>query len=122
MKALCRAAIVALFALGCDGQQYVSPETVALVISTEGGAQRLNDCRYIPVLLGSRSSSHYTIDSRLEVRLDITREEIDVSFASVGEELEPFRVPSSLFEGSATEEAPAPPTGYTVALRSPCTP
>ena len=120
--ARCGLATLALVAAACDGQQYVSPDTVALSIGTEAGASRLNACQYIPVLLGSRSVSHYTVDGRLEVTLDVTRDEISVSFAGVGQGVEPFRVPSARFEDSASEKDPSPPVGYTVELLSPCAP
>lgn len=115
-------AILALVAAGCDGQQYVSPDTVALSIGTEAGASRLNVCQYIPVLLGSRAVSHYTIDGRFDVTLDVTRDEIGVSFAGPGQVVEPFTVPSARFADSASETDPSPPVGYTVELLSPCAP
>ena len=114
--------VAALAALGCDGQQYVSPDTVALAITTEAGAPRVDSCHYVPVLLGSRAVVHYMVDQRLDVTFDLTREEISVSFESPDESVEPFRVPSERFAEAASEQDPAPPAGYSVELTSPCTP
>jgi hypothetical protein len=115
-------ALVVATALGCEGQQYVSADTVALSIDDAKGTTRLDACHYIPVLLGSRSVSHYTVDGSLEVTLDITRDEVTVVFDSLEQAVEPFRVPSARFEEAAHEEDPAPPSGYTVELTSPCAP
>lgn len=114
--------IAAVAALGCDGQQYVSPDTVALAITTEGGASRLNSCHYVPVLLGSRAVVHYLVDQRLDVTFDLSRDEISVSFESPDGPVEPFRVQSKVFADGATESDPAPPAGYVVELTSPCDP
>lgn len=113
----------ALGALGCDGQQYVSPDTVALVVTEDAtGQQRVNECQYIPVLLGSRNLSRYAVDDALRVIVDITRDEVTLSFEGTPELVEPFRVPSERFDGAAQETLPAPPAGYSAALSSPCTP
>jgi len=112
----------ALAALACDGRQYVSPDTVALVISDEStGTKQLNECHYVPVLLGSRSISRYALDSDLRVTIDITRDQVSVSFEDPAG-VEPFLVPSERFEQAATARDPAPPAGYVVELSSPCSP
>jgi hypothetical protein len=121
-RAFCRVAwvFVALTALGCDGQQYVGADTVALVVSDEAtGAPVLDACHFIPVLLGSRSVSRYRVDEQLAVTIDITRDEIVVSFDSA-DVIEPFRVESARFEGAAKASDAAPPAGYSVDLVSPC--
>lgn len=114
--------VAALAVLGCDGQQYVSPDTVALTITTDAGAPRVEACQYIPVLLGSRAVAHYVVDERLDVTFDITRDEVSVTFEGSDGPIEPFRVPSERFADSATERDEAPPAGYAVELNSPCAP
>ncbi len=120
-----RAALLlsATLALACDDQRYVSPDTVALVVSDAAtGAKRLSECQYVPVLLGSRNVAHYSVDADLEVTLDITRDEVRVSFEGPSASAEPFVVSTSRFEEVSKESDPAPPSGYAVDLSAPCTP
>lgn len=119
----CALLLTASAVLGCDGQQYVSPDTVALVVRDESsGTKQLDECHYVPVLLGSRSVSRYSLEADLRVELDLTRDEVRVSFESGREQVASFVVPSSRFAQDASERAPAPPTGYRVDLVSPCSP
>ena len=63
MTARQRLLLLSLALTGCDGRQYVSPDTVGLVITNdETGVTRVDRCNYIPVLLGSRIQWRYTID------------------------------------------------------------
>jgi hypothetical protein len=117
--------LLAFFPLACDGQQYVSPDTVELVIVNDStGVTRVNRCNYIPVLLGSQVKARYTVESDLKATITITREEVGVTFQDPSRDHEPFVVPSETFEeGDVTLQAEAPPDGYTVTLSStPCTP
>lgn len=116
--------LVALSLLGCDGQQYVSPDTVELVIVNDStGVQRVNRCNYIPVLLGGQVKARYTVESDLKATITITREEVEVTFQDPSRDHDPFVVPADTFEeGELTLEADAPPDGYTVTLGTPCTP
>lgn len=124
MKALC--STLGLFALlGCDGQQYVNPDTVRLVIVNDStGVTRVNRCNYIPVLLGSQVKARYTVEDDLKVTITITREEVELSFQDPSRDHDPFVVPAETFEeGDLTLQAEAPPDGYTVTLSSvACTP
>jgi hypothetical protein len=71
--------------LGCESQQYVDPDTVALIVTeSEGGRQRVNRCHYIPVLLGSQIKFRYEVDADIDVTLTITRDEVDVHFEGGG--------------------------------------
>lgn len=116
--------LLACFAQACDGQQYVSPDTVALVISNDAtGVERVNRCNYIPVLLGSQVKARYTVESDLKATITITREEVALTFEDPGREHEPFVVPSDTFEdGDLTLQVDSPPDGYTITLGTPCTP
>jgi hypothetical protein len=115
--------IAATFVFGCDGQQYVSPDTVALVVSDDAtSTERVHRCHYIPILLGSRVSVRYRVDDELKVNIDVTRDEVSVFFEGESAPVDVFRVESALFEAGARELDPTPPDGYTVELLSPCTP
>lgn len=71
--------------LGCDSQQYVDPDTVALIVTeNDSGQQRVNRCHYIPVLLGSQIKFRYEVDADIDVTLTITRDEVDVHFDEGG--------------------------------------
>ncbi len=111
---------------GCDGQQYVSPDTVDLVIENDAsGVTRVRRCNYIPVLLGSRVEWRYTIDGDLKAVISITRAQIEVSFEGDSGEAAPFVIkPKDLDDesGSASFTAENPPEGYTVRLTAGCTP
>ena len=53
--------------LGCDEQQYVSPDTVALIVTDDSTSmQRVNRCLYIPVLLGGQVVFRYEVDAELK--------------------------------------------------------
>jgi hypothetical protein len=117
-----RLALLACVALGCD-EQYASPDTVALVITDDASnTQRVNRCHYVPILLGSRVSARYRVDAQLQASIDVTREQVTVFFEGGDSPSEPFELPASRFEGEAREIDPAPPSGYSVELRSPCAP
>ena len=114
--------LVAGAMLGCEGQQYVSPDRVALVVSeVSTGSELLSRCRYIPVLLGSRNRAGYDVDGQLQATIDITRDEVIVWFDG-GEPVDAFRVESSRFAQVADVVDKAPPSGLRVELISPCTP
>jgi len=112
-----------LITLGCDGQQYVSPDTVALVVkNANSGAERLNRCHYIPVLLGSEVQADYVVENQLRASITITRDLVSVTFKDAGTEVAVQEADTLLFEGQASETLDNPPSGYTVELSSPCTP
>jgi hypothetical protein len=119
-KAACAAALFgALLASACDGQQYVSPDTVQLVVTKDGSTRELvNRCNYMPVLLGSVVKARYVVEDDLKATLTITRDAAVVSFDDVAE---PFRASASEL-AAGVQSAPNPPTGYTVDLSSGCTP
>ena len=76
--------------LGCDEQQYVSPDTVALIVTEDStNLQRVNRCLYIPVLLGGQVVFRYEVDAELKALVIITRDEATVSFEPE-EAAEPF--------------------------------
>lgn len=109
----------ALLLFACDGQQYVSPDTVQLVI-TKGGSppELVNRCNYMPVLLGSTVKARYVVEDDLKATLTITHDAVTVSFDGAADT---FRVSAAeLAEG--TQTAPDPPAGYTVELSSDCVP
>jgi len=116
--------LLALVVLGCNEQQYVSPDTVSLVISNDSSGEMLvNRCNFIPVLLGSQVKARYVVESDLRATITITREEVEVTFQDPGRDHEPFLVPAETFEeGDVTLQADSPPDGYTVTLSTPCTP
>jgi hypothetical protein len=115
--------LAAALVFGCDGQQYVSPDTVALVVSDDAtSTERVHRCHYVPVLLGSRVSVRYRVDDELKVNIDVTRDQVTVFFEGESAPVDLFQVESALFEQAVREVDPAPPEGYTVELRSPCTP
>lgn len=124
MTARHRLLLLSLALTGCDGRQYVSPDTVGLVITNdETGVTRVNRCNYIPVLLGSRIQWRYTIEGDLKATVTITRAEIEVTFEGDSGEAQPFTLRPKDFEDEATSfTADNPPAGYTVRLSSDCTP
>lgn len=123
LRAWARAGLASCGLLACLEEQYVSPDTVRLQITeSRTSRERVNQCLYVPVLLGSHDSASYALDGGLHARFDVTREEVVVTFDGTSEAVAPFRVESKRFEGSAHEVDPAPPTGYDVELSSPCTP
>ena len=108
----------------CDGQQYVSPDTVGLVITDdETDAVRVDRCNYVPVLLGSQVKWRYEIQGDLKATITITRAKIEVTFEGDDGEAEPFTIsPKDFEDGDTTFVADYPPDGYTVRLSSGCTP
>jgi hypothetical protein len=108
--------------LGCDEQQYVSPDTVALIVTDDStNMQRVNRCLYIPVLLGGQVVFRYEIDAELKALLVITRDEATVSFQPE-EAGEPLSVDTDELTEMQQHQASAPPSGYTVELSAGCTP
>jgi hypothetical protein len=119
---LAQLALGAGLALGCDGQQYVSPDTVALVVTDDGTQmQRVNRCQYIPVLAGSRVVFRYEVDDELKATLVIDREEVRVVFEPDGV-ADPFEVDAEDLTEAQRFTADAPPDGYQVELAAGCTP
>ena len=115
VSALCGA----LLLLACDGQQYVSPDTVQLVITKDSSGLRLVDrCNYVPVLLGSTVKARYVVEDELKATLTITPDAVTVGFDGAADT---FKVSAGeLADGALT--APDPPAGYTVELSPGCTP
>lgn len=109
-------------ALGCDEQQYVSPDTVALIVTDDSSnMQRVNRCLFIPVLLGGQVIFRYEVDSSLKAVLAITRDEAAVSFEP-SDAADPFSVDTDELSESERHVADSPPLGYTVELAAGCTP
>jgi hypothetical protein len=116
---LVSALLGALLILACDGQQYVSPDTVHLVITKDGSTRELvNRCNYVPVLLGSTVKARYEVDDDLKATLTITHDAVTVGFDGVADT---FKV-SAAELADAAQFAPDPPAGYTVELSPGCTP
>jgi hypothetical protein len=116
---LVSALLGALLILACDGQQYVSPDTVHLVITKDGSTRELvNRCNYVPVLLGSTVKARYEVDDELKATLTITHDAVTVGFDGVADT---FKV-SAAELADAAQLAPDPPAGYTVELSPGCTP
>jgi len=108
--------------IACDGQQYVSPDTVALSITKDAtGIKKLNHCNYVPVLLGGEVDATYDVDGDLQAVLSITRDSVKVAFVGAGSEVEPF-VATTKDVLDAPQTASSPPAGYTALLSSGCTP
>jgi hypothetical protein len=108
--------------LGCDEQQYVSPDTVALIVTDDStNMQRVNRCLYIPVLLGGQVVFRYEVDAELKALIIITRDDATVSFEPEGA-AEPFSVDTDELTEMQQHQADAPPSGYTVELSAGCTP
>jgi hypothetical protein len=116
---------LSLWLLACDGQQYVSPDTVALVITNDDtGVTRVNRCNYVPVLLGSQVKWRFVVEDDLKATITITRSAVDVGFEGHDGEAEPFHVATEELDTdpSNAHYAESPPDGYTVALHGGCTP
>lgn len=106
---------------GCDGQQYVGPNTALLTITDDStGSQVVTACHYIPVLLGSRVEKTYVVDE-LEASLSLTRTDVVVTFQGAGAGTEPFRATVAEIEARGLPAA-NPPPGYRVELGSGCAP
>lgn len=114
--------VLALVLLGCDGQQYVSPDTARLTIQrTQSGSTLIEGCSYVPVLLGSQVQKRYFADDDLSATITLTRSDIFVTFeGAAGDGVEPFHVTTERLE-SGGKEAEFPPSGYTVDLGLGCT-
>jgi len=110
-----------LFAIGCEDQAYVGPDTVALVVRDKTtDLNRVDHCSFVPVLLGSRDEALYDVDDGLTAKFSLTREQITVTFEGGG--VSPWVVQTSSFDGGVTKIDDDPPSGYAVQLTSPCTP
>ena len=122
-SSLARMTLLMVSALACDGQQYVSPQTIALVVSDDATrSQRVNRCHFVPVLLGSQVKFRYVVASGLRATLTLTRDEVAVEFEGAAG-TEAFRVYTSDMEVEGTRlSAERPPEGYSVELESGCTP
>jgi hypothetical protein len=116
--------LLAAFALlGCDGQQYVSPDTVLLTVSHDvTGSKLLERCNYVPVLLGGRVDRHYVVDGALQATIALTRSDIVVTFQGAGDGFEPFHVAPKRLEDSTSVVDEYSPTGYTAELSPGCVP
>lgn len=113
------ALLSALLLLACDGQQYVSPDTVHLVITEDSSSlEVVNRCNYVPVLLGSTVKARYGVDDDLKATLTITHDAVTVGFDGAADT---FKV-SATELADGTQLAPDPPAGYTVELSPGCTP
>lgn len=114
--------------LGCQDQQYVSPDTVRLSITDTRATpmlERVNRCNYIPVLLGDMVKTRYVVNADLKAVIAITRENVTVSFEGVlpDDEVlpEPWPVDSSKFRDKMGRESLDPPLeNFDVVLTSPC--
>ena len=111
-----------LWLVACDGQQYVSPDTLALSITKDASSvARVNDCNYVPVLLGDKVDSTYAVEGELTANLTITRDSYRVAFEGAAIAVDPFvATATDLKDGPQTD--PTPPRGYTVKLSLGCTP
>lgn len=122
--------IYALTAFGCQGQQYVSPDTVQLSVSdasVDPPIERVSHCHYIPVLLGDQIQGRYRVTGELDAVMLLTRERVTISFEgeSAGGEAPPppWVVPSSVFRDKRARAEPSTqPAGLELALMSPCVP
>lgn len=110
----------ALALWGCDGQQYVSPDTALLTVSHDvTGSKVVEGCNYVPVLLGSQIQKRYAVEDGLAASVTVTRSEIVVTFE--GADVEPFRVATKeLEDGAAVDDHP--PDGFSVELSTGCVP
>lgn len=106
---------------GCDGQQYVSPDTVLLTVSHDvTGSKVVEGCNYVPVLLGSQIQQRYAVEDGLQASVSITRSEIVVIFT--GADVARFRVATKELEPGVVVIDDDPPDGYSVELSSGCVP
>lgn len=120
-KVLNRSAVALLLVLSaCDGQQYVSPDTVRLRITDDStNLDQVDRCNYVPVLLGDEVKWRYVVKGELKATLTVTRDFINVAFEGSSEPVEPFQVEAdALHDGSHTDLKP--PAGYIVDLSPGC--
>jgi hypothetical protein len=112
------AALALVCACACDGQQYVSPDTLALVITNvtkeDAHVTRVNRCHYVPVLLGSQVKARYSVEEGLHATITITRDTRSVVFDDDGTDLGPLdeEDPNLEYRGRR----------FSVVFRSDCTP
>jgi hypothetical protein len=113
--------LLPLVLLGCDGQQYVSPETVELSITNTDNLELVKRCHYIPVLLGSQVKARYRIEDERRVTITITRDEIALDYDSGESELV---TPQELeeLESGGSRVLENTPADYTARLTPNCTP
>lgn len=117
--------LAGVFLLGCDGQQYVSPATVGLVVTDDATArQRVNRCHYVPVLLGSQIKFRYEVDGDLSATLTLTRRDLQVDFEP-DSAAAPLHATIELIDGTlalSRDEDWESPAGYSVDLVGGCEP
>jgi hypothetical protein len=117
-----RLVLAAALLFGCDGQQYVNADTVALVVTDDATQlQRVNRCHYIPVLAGGRVVFRYEVDDELRATLAIDRDEVRVVFEPEGV-AEIFEVDAEDLSEDQRFTAESAPDGYVVELVAGCTP
>jgi hypothetical protein len=107
--------------LGCQDQQYVSPDTANLSITNlDTGIERVNRCNFIPVLLGNQVKSRYVVEGSLKAVISLTRDKVTVSFEGEASLPEPWTVESTKFREKFAESSDTPPDNYDVRLSSQC--
>ena len=107
---------------GCDGQQYVSPDTVALSVTSDAtGSELVNHCDFVPVLLGAEVTASFVVDPPLSATLSITRGSVSVTFEGSAAGTPSFVVAAAAVQ-QGEQIAPEPPAGYTVTLSPGCAP
>ena len=115
------AMLALLWLVGCDGQQYVSPDTVALSVTKDSTSSvRLSKCNYVPVLLGSEVDATYDVDGAFQATVNITRDSVTLTFGGDASGTAPFVVAAKDVQ-DAEQTADNSPAGYTVTLGSGCT-
>jgi hypothetical protein len=124
-SALVSAIAVLAALLGC-GQQYVSPDTVGLTISTDAtpSVQRVDRCLFVPVLLGSQVRSRYVVEDELRVIITITREELTLEYQGL-DFYEPAHIATGDLDDLPEGGSWLPentPDGYRAELTPRCTP
>jgi hypothetical protein len=119
-----RAFVVALLSLtACEDQHYVNPQTVRLTISgTTGSSNVVDHCSYVPVLLGSQVETHFDVDADLSATFTVTRSAVTVDFTGAAAGAPQFRAVPKDVDSDVSTVDDDPPAGYTVELRSGCTP
>jgi hypothetical protein len=115
-------ALLALGSSGCQDPQYVDPDTVNLSVSRAGGALLVSRCNYIPVLLGSTVRFNYHVEDDVVAQLEITRDNIKVSFEDSSGWLGAFGAPSGRFAEAFSMVDPEPPPNLAATLSSGCEP